>query len=287
MQLYFRKSLFTLLLGLAVSSAAFAQMVYHRGNTADPETLDHHLTSTVYESHVINDLYEGLVVYDAKATVMPGAAESWEISDDGLTYTFKLRDNAKWSNGDPVTASDFVFAFRRIMTPSTGAKYANILFPIKGAEAVNTGDAEPDTMGVTAVDDQTLKIELEAVTPYFLELLTHQTGKPMHQASVEEHGSDFVQPGNMVSNGAYMLSEFVPNSHIKVDKNSHFHDADNVQIDTVFFYPTEDRGPPYSDSRQASCIQTTMRPRSKSSSCVRNWVTSFGSPHTWAPITTR
>ena len=242
MQLRFKKIFFSLLLGLAVTSTSFAQMVYHRGNSADPETLDHHLTSTVYESHIINDLYEGLVVYDARAKVMPGAAQSWEISEDGLIYTFKLRDNAKWSNGDAVTANDFVFAFRRIMAPATGAKYANILFPIKGAEAVNKGEAEPDTLGVTAVDDKTLKIELESVTPYFLELLTHQTGKPMHQASVEEHDSDFVQPGNMVSNGAYMLSEFVPNSHVKVDKNPNYHDAENVQIDTVFFYPTEDRG---------------------------------------------
>jgi oligopeptide transport system substrate-binding protein len=231
----------TLLTAMILNSAA-AEVVYHRGNTADPETLDHHKTSTVYESNILRDLYEGLVIYDAKAKVIPGLAESWTISDDGTVFTFKLRNDAKWSNGDPVTANDFVFAFQRIMTPDTGAKYANILYPIKNAEKVNKGEAEPSAVGARAIDDYTLEITLEQSTPYFLELLTHQTGLPMHKPSVEQYGSDFVKPGNMVSNGAYKLAEFVPNSHIKVVKNEFFHDAANVKIDTVMFYPTEDRG---------------------------------------------
>ncbi len=224
------------------ASLASAEVVYHRGNTGDPETLDHHKTSTVYEAHILRDLYEGLVVYDAKAQVVPGVAESWTVSDDGTTYTFKLRENAKWSNGDPVTAGDFVFAFQRIMTPETGAKYANILFPIKNAEAINKGEAEPVSIGARAVDDQTLEITLGQPTPYFIELLTHQTGLPMHPGSVEQHGSDFVRPGNMVSNGAYVLEEFTPNDKVVVTKNPNFHDAANIKIDKVVFYPTEDRG---------------------------------------------
>jgi len=238
--------LFKLVAGAAVAAlvatTAMAEMVYHRGNTADPETLDHHKTSTVYEAHILRDLYEGLVVYDAKAQVVPGVAESWTVSDDGLTYTFKLRDNAKWSNGDPVTAGDFVFAFQRIMTPDTGAKYANILYPIRNAEAINKGEMEPASIGARALDDKTLEITLQAATPYFLELLTHQTGLPLHKASVEAHGSDFVKPGNLVSNGAYVLAEFTPNDKIVVEKNANFHDAANVRIDKVIFYPTEDRG---------------------------------------------
>ncbi|MCB1493067.1 MAG: peptide ABC transporter substrate-binding protein [Rhodobiaceae bacterium] len=222
--------------------AAHAEMVYHRGNTADPETLDQHKTSTTYEANILRDLYEGLVIYDAKAKVIPGVAESWTVSDDGLIYTFTLRGDAKWSNGDPVTANDFVYSMQRIMTPDTGAKYANILYPIKGAEAVNKGEAEPSTMGVKAVDDHTLEITLEAPTPYFLELLTHQTGLPVHKASIDQYGSDFVRPGNMVSNGAYMLEEFTPNDKIVAVKNPNFHDADSVKIDKVIFYPTEDRG---------------------------------------------
>lgn len=226
----------------AMTATASAEVVYHRGNTADPETLDQHKTSTTYESNILRDLYEGLVTYNAKGKAIPGVAESWTVSDDGLVYTFKLRDNAKWSNGDPVTAHDFVYSLRRIQTPETGAKYANILYQIKNAEKVNKGELKPEELAVKAVDDMTLEIMLEAPTPYFIELLTHQTGLPVHKATVEKYGSDFVQPENIVTNGPFTLTEFVPNSHIKAVKNKHFHDAANVKIDTVMFYPTEDRG---------------------------------------------
>ncbi|MCV6601068.1 MAG: peptide ABC transporter substrate-binding protein, partial [Cohaesibacter sp.] len=225
-----------------MAATASAEIVYHRGNSADPETLDQHKTSTVYESHILRDLYEGLLSYSADGKAIPGAAESWTISEDGKTYTFKLRANGKWSNGDAVTAHDFVYSLRRIMTPDTGAKYANILYPIKNAEKVNKGDMKPQELAVKAVDDMTLEIQLEAPTPYFLELLTHQSGLPVHKASVEKYGSDFVRPGNMVTNGAFTLAEFVPNSHVKAVKNKHFHDAANVKLDAVMFYPTEDRG---------------------------------------------
>ncbi|MDJ0936144.1 MAG: peptide ABC transporter substrate-binding protein [Kiloniellales bacterium] len=229
-------------LAVVGSFAASAEMVYHRGNAADPETLDQHKTSTVYEAHILRDLYEGLVIYNSKAEVIPGVAESWSVSDDGRVYTFKLRGDAKWSNGDPVVAGDFVYSLRRIMMPETGAKYANILYPVKNAETINKGEAKPDTLGVKATDDRTLEITLEAPTPYFIELLTHQTGLPVHPATVEKHGSDFVRPENIVTNGAYVLAEFIPNAHVKSVKNPNFHSAAEVKIDTVFYYPTEDRG---------------------------------------------
>lgn len=226
---------------LLAGSPAFAEVVYHRGNTAEPETLDQHLTSTTYESNILRDLYEGLVVHGPDASVQPGVAESWTVSDDGLVYTFALRADAKWSNGDPVTAEDFVFSYRRILDPATGAKYADILAPIAGAAAVIKGEAAPDSIGVKALDARTLEITLANATPYFLELLTHQTSLPVHPPSVETHGMGFTRPGNMVSNGAYTLVEWVPNAHIKLAKNPNFHDAADVAIDTVFFYPTEDR----------------------------------------------
>jgi oligopeptide transport system substrate-binding protein len=227
--------------GLAAGTAFAQEVVYNRGNDTDPETLDHHKTTTVVVGHLMRDLYEGLVVYDAKAEVVPGVAESWEISDDGLVYTFRLRQNAKWSNGDPVTANDFVFTFRRLQDPNTAAPYANMQFVIKGAEAANKGEGSLEDIGVRAVDDQTLEITLASPAPYFLELLTHQTGLPLHQASVEQHGTDFVQPGNLVTNGAYMLDSFTPNDKLVMKKNPHFHDADNVQIDVVNYIPFEDR----------------------------------------------
>jgi len=233
----------TLLAGtLLAGSAGFANAVtYIRGNDGDPETLDQHKTSTVVEARILRDLYEGLVVYDAAAKIIPGVAESWEVSDDGTVYTFKLRDDARWSNGDPVVAADFVFSLQRIMTPETGAKYANILYPIRNAEAINKGEMEPGELGVKALDEHTLEITLAQSTPFFLELLTHQTGLPLHPASVEEHGTDFVLPENIVSNGAYKLVSFQPNDRIVMEKNENFHDAANVRIDRVEYLPIEDR----------------------------------------------
>lgn len=227
------------ILALGVSAASAA--TYHRGSDGDPETLDQHKTSTVNEANLLRDLYEGLVIYDAKAKVIPGVATEWSISDDGTTYTFNLRDDAKWSNGDPVVAEDFVFSLRRIMNPETGAKYANILYPIKNAEAINKGEKDVSELGVKAVDDHTLEITLESPTPYFLELLTHQTGLPVNPKAVKEYGSDFVQPENMVTNGAYTLKSFTPNDKIVMEKSDTFHDADSVKIDTIEFIPFEDR----------------------------------------------
>lgn len=227
---------------LALSSAAMAQVVFHRGNDGDPETLDSHKTSTVSEAHLLRDLSEGLVIHHINGEVVPGVAESWTVAADGKSYTFRLRANAKWSNGDPVTAGDFVFSFRRMVNPETGAKYANILYPIRNAEKINKAGegASLEDLGVRAVDERTLEITLERPTPYFLELLTHQTGLPVHPASVQKFGKEFVKPENWVSNGAYVLKEFVPNSHIRLEKNKAFHDAASVQIDTVLYYPSPD-----------------------------------------------
>lgn len=237
-----RMSILATALMAATSMSAMAEVVYHRGNSGDPETLDQHKTSTVVEAHILRDLYEGLVAYSAGGEIIPGVAESWSTSADGKTLTFKLRQNAKWSNGDPVVAGDFVFSLQRIMNPETGAKYANILYPILNAEEVNKGTAKPEELGVKAVDDLTLEITLKAPTPYFVDLLAHQTGLPVHPATVQKHGTDFVKPEFFVSNGPFVLKEFVPNSHIKAVKNPNFHDAANVKIDTVMFHPTEDRG---------------------------------------------
>ncbi|HRD78342.1 MAG TPA: peptide ABC transporter substrate-binding protein [Hyphomicrobiaceae bacterium] len=235
-------ALMLLATGIAgLPSGALAQAgVYHRGNDGDPETLDPHKTSTVSEAHLLRDLFEGLVIHDGLGRVVPGVAERWEITPDGRLYRFHLRANAKWSNGEAVKAGDFVYSLRRIMAPDTGAKYANILYPIQGAEKIARREAAPETLGVKAVDDRTLEITLERATPYFLELLTHQTGLPVHPGNVTAAGKDFVRPGTLVSNGAYRLVENVPNSHILLEKNQHFHDAANVRIPAVRYHPIKD-----------------------------------------------
>ncbi|MEM6415224.1 MAG: peptide ABC transporter substrate-binding protein [Pseudomonadota bacterium] len=221
-------------------SAVNAQILY-RGNDGDPETLDHHGTSIISEARLMHDLYSGLVDFSANATVVPGTAERWDISEGGRKYTFNLRENATWSNGDPVTAHDFVFSYRRLMDPATNARYATMLYSIKNAENVNAGELDPSELGVKAIDDRTLEITLEQPTPYFLDQLTHQTGKPLHPPSVKAFGDQFIKPGNMVTNGAYMLEEFTLNSRIVMRKNPYFYDAKNVAIEEVHYIPFEDR----------------------------------------------
>lgn len=235
-----RRIFFITAASLALIAGAAAEVVYNRGNNADPETLDPHKTSTVQEAHILWDLTEGLVAYNTKAEVIPGVAEKWEVSENGKTYTFALRKDAKWSNGDPVTAEDFVYSYRRMLNPETGAKYANILFPILNAEEIVNGKKKPEELGVAAPDDYTVVITLKEPTPYFIQLLTHQTSAPVHRKSIEKFGTDFVKPGNFVTNGAFMLAENVPNSRVKLVKNPHFHDAKNVQIDVVNVIPTPD-----------------------------------------------
>jgi oligopeptide transport system substrate-binding protein len=228
-------------LAAMLSGAASAEVVFNRGNSADPESLDPHKTSTVYEAHILRDLFMGLTTESAKAETTPGAAESWTVSDDGTVYTFKLRADGKWSDGTPVSANDFVFSWRRLVDPATGAEYAYMLAPVVNAEAVTAGEKKPEELGVKAVDDQTFEVTLNAPTPYFLEMLTHQATYAVSQANIEKFGADFVKPGNLVSNGAYVLAEFIPNDHVKVVKNPNFFDSASVRIDTVNFIPTEDR----------------------------------------------
>jgi oligopeptide transport system substrate-binding protein len=223
------------------ATGAFAEVVFNRGNSADPESLDPHKTSTVYEAHILRDLFLGVTTEDAKAEIIPGAAESWTVSPDGKTYTFKLRTGATWSDGSPVAANDFVFAWQRVVDPATAAEYAYMLAPIVNAEDITAGKKKPDELGVKAVDDMTFEVTLNAPTPYFLEMLTHQSTYPVSKANVEKFGAEFTKPGNLVSNGAYTLAEFVPNDHIKAVKNPKFYDAANVKIDVVNYIPTEDR----------------------------------------------
>ena len=234
-------ALFAALL-LDVSSAPAANNTLQRGNAAEPETLDVHKSSGVPEANIQRDLFEGLVAEAADGSPIPGVAESWSLSDDGRVYTFRLRKDAKWSNGDPVTAHDFVFALRRGVDPAVGSSYAFILWPIANAEGITKGKVkELDRMGVEAVDAHTLKVTLKAPTPYFIGMLTHHQAYPVHRKSLQKHGDKWTRPGNLVSNGAYRLAEWVPQSHVRLERNPHYWDAANVRINAVVFHPTEDK----------------------------------------------
>jgi oligopeptide transport system substrate-binding protein len=210
-----------------------------RGNLADPDTLDPQKTSTAYEANILNDLFEGLMTMDAAAQPIYGAATSHTVSPDGLVWTFTLRDET-WSDGVPVTAQDFVFSFRRILNPKTAAKYASLLYPIKNAQAVNEGRLPPESVGVRAFDAKTIELTLEQPTPYLLQLLTHITCQPVPAHLVAKAGDDWVKPGTMVTNGPYVLSEWVPNTFIKLVKNALYYNSDKVEIENIIYLPISD-----------------------------------------------
>ncbi len=226
---------------LGVSTLVNAQTL-HRGIGGEPGTLDPNHVSGNWEDFVVGDLFMGLVTQDMNGNSIPGMAKDWTINDDGTVYTFNLRTDTGWSDGKPVTAQDFVFGIQRILNPATAAKYAYVLYPILNAEAINKGEQKDlSQLGVKALDTHTLQITLKAHTPYFLDQLTHYTAYPLPQHVVEKHGNRWVKAGNMVSNGAYQLTEWLPQTHIKARKNPNFFDTDNVAIDNVTYYPTEDR----------------------------------------------
>ena len=155
----------------------------------EPQTLDPHRAEGVPSSNILRDLFEGLVAEAPDGQLIPGAAESWEISEDGLTYTFTMRPDGRWSNGDLVTARDFEYGLRRSVDPETLSRYSSVLAPIKNARAVIAGDLPPEALGVEAIDDRTFVIRLETPTPYLLGLLTHSTCYAVHRGAVEEHGA--------------------------------------------------------------------------------------------------
>ncbi|TFG87419.1 MAG: peptide ABC transporter substrate-binding protein [Chromatiales bacterium] len=213
--------------------------VLHAANGAEPETLDPHRATGVTAANVQRDLYEGLVTEAADGTLIPGAAESWTISDDGRVYTMRLRADGRWSNGDPVTAEDFVFGFRRSADPATLSEYSAILYPLENAEAVVNGQLPPDQLGVRAIDEHTVELRLHSPTPYLLGLLTHSSTYAVHRPSLEKFGDRFAQPPNLVGNGAYRLDGWVVQSHIHLVRNPYYWDNANTTIDDVWYYPVE------------------------------------------------
>jgi oligopeptide transport system substrate-binding protein len=222
-------------------SVLAAEQVLHRDNGEEPQTLDPHLAEGVPSSHILRDLFEGLITEAPDGAVVPGAALRWNISRDGKEYTFYLRRDGKWSNGDPVTAADFVFAFQRSADPATASNYAQVLLPIENAQAVLAGGLPPRELAVSALDEHTLQIRLVDPTPYFLVLLSHSSTYPVHRPSLAEHGSRFSRPGMLVSNGAFVLQDWVVRSHIELARNPHYHGAAGVILDRVYYYPYEDQ----------------------------------------------
>lgn len=217
------------------------------GNGAEVEDLDPHMVTGVTEHRTLCALFEGLVVLNAETLEPePGAAESWRLSEDRRVYTFHLRNNARWSNGDGVTASDFHYAWNRILMPEFAADYAYFLYPIRNAEAYNTGKiTDFGEVGVRVADPYTLEVTLTNPTPYFLGMLAHQAYMPLHKGTIErfgamgERGTRWTRAGNHVGNGPYKLTEWNPNAILRVRRNPYYWNAGIVPLDGVDFYPID------------------------------------------------
>ncbi len=234
--------------------------VLMRGNGEEPQTLDPHLAEGVPSANILRDLFEGLTTTDPDGRIVPGAAIHWDISRDGLTYTFYLDPNGRWSNGDEVTAEDFVWSWRRVVNPQTAAAYSRMLAPVANATAILAGEAEPDMLGVTALNETTFQVRLDDPTPYFLGLLTHPTTYPVHRDSFETHGNAHVRPGNLVSNGAFVLDEWQVRSRVELVRNIHFRDAANVIIERVVYFPFEDENTEFNRFRAGDLHWTYQVP---------------------------
>jgi len=249
-------------IGFVVALAAFAgcgkretrvevanrEQILLFGNKAEPQDLDPQVVEGVGEHNIISALLEGLVGEDPKTLApVPGVAESWDISPDGLVYTFHLRANARWSNGDPVTATDFVESYRRILTPSLGSLYGYMLHPIKNAKPFNEGKiTDPTQVGVRAIDERTLEVTLECPTPTLLNMMAdHYSFWPVHLSTLKKYGDPYLRgnrwtlPENYVGNGPFVLTKWIPNSIISVRRNSNYWDASTVKLNGIDFLPIE------------------------------------------------
>ena len=233
------------------------QQIYHHGNGSEPQGIDPHIVTGVPEHHILISLCEGLTIPNPNPKgsdgYIPGTAESWSISDDGKEYIFKLNKNAKWSNGDPVTADDFVWSWKRILTASLGSQYPDMLYYLVGAYEYHNGQIDNfDEVGVKALDTHTLKVNLKNPTPFFIGLLSHYSTWPVHKETVLKHGDiddrngEWTRPGNFVCNGPFQLKTWELNNKIVVEKNPHYYDASMVRLNEIHYYPvsnvmTEDR----------------------------------------------
>jgi len=228
---------------IAVTPAA-AETVINRGFGASPDTLDPHLNFGAREAWIQDDMYEGLVAADAKGDMEPGAAEKWDVSDDGLVWAFHLRDGLKWSNGDPLVAQDYVNGLIRTIDPATASDksyYFSSTIQLVGAGDFTAGKSkDPKSVGVSAPDDRTLVINLTAPQPNMLYLMGSFHMPPLHKPSFDKFGGDFIKPENIVTNGAYVMTENVPQSHVTLVRNPNYWNAAKVKVDKVVYLVTED-----------------------------------------------
>jgi oligopeptide transport system substrate-binding protein len=225
-----------------------ATQTLHVGNGLEPQDLDPHLITGISEIKILSALLEGLVGQAPEdLSPVPGVAESWDISEDGRIYTFHLRPQLKWSDGTKLTTEDFIYSFQRMLNPKLGAANAYLLFSLKNAKKYYEGNSDWDNVGVAALDQRTLIIELENPTPYFLRLLAHPAWFPLPKTTLSKFGEPYgratgwTRAGSLVANGPFQLSEWRVNERIHLTRNNNYWDNNTTRLNEIYFYPTESR----------------------------------------------
>jgi len=218
---------------LTVLAGRLDAAVLHRGLGPEPDSLHIHQAQGLAAINLLRDLREGLVTFDVRGEPVPGQAESWQVLDEGRRYRFTLRGDARWSNGDPVTASDFIRAWHRAFTPETAAATAGLLKNVAGATDVLAGRADLSALGLRSDGPGVLEIELEQAAPWFLEILAHPVAFPLHADGMED-------PRTAPVNGPFLLQGWTPRASIKLVRNPYYHAADSVMLDGVDYYPVEE-----------------------------------------------
>ena len=213
-----------------------------RGNGSEVASLDPHKTDGMPEARVMLDLFEGLVNQDAEGNIIPGVAETWENIDNKV-FTFHLRKDAKWSNGDPVTAQDFVYSLQRVVDPATASPYSWYveLTAIVNAKDIIDGKKDKSALGVKAIDDHTLQINLTSAVPYFVMMMCSPAVSPVHRATVEKYGDQWTKPEHFVGNGAFVVNNWVVNERIELTPNKNYWDNAHTVLTKVTFLPIENQ----------------------------------------------
>ena len=232
-----------------------------RGSGAEPDSLDPQKARAVESQDILRDLCEGLTLLDKDASAAPGAAREWTVSADGKTYVFKLRPSARWSNGDRVVAADFVAGLRRLVDPATGSPYAQVVDVITNARDVIAGRMPPERLGVLAPDDATVVVKLDAAAPYLPVLLAHPSTCPAHRGPVSRNRKELGRPGMMLSNGAFVLKEWVPGSHILAVRNAAYWNNAATRLDAVKYFPEPDENAELTRYRAGALQVTYSVPR--------------------------
>ena len=220
----------------------FNPTVLRRGNGPEPDTLDPQLARTEGAFHILRDVFEGLTSIGPDGSPVPAAAESWTVTPDGLEYRFTLRNGLRWSNGDVLQAADYVAGMRRLVDPQTASPYAHFIDPVLNAAAITRGEKKPEELGVTAPDERTVLVRLATPAPYLLGLLSQPGTFPVHGPTLAAHGAEYARPGKLVSNGAFVLADWVIGSHVVLRRNPHYWNNAATKLEEVHFVHIADAG---------------------------------------------